>query len=454
MGRGLNLDIISGWEPLSKPDWERLFPGIPDCSQEIAWISRCSLEGVTLHTMIVRHDHEILLYIPLYESTGHWDSLLKPGPARLMNGLERIPLNTCQSLASPTCLGIGFLDESGVPSGPGIGFYLPIDDAENSDILKGARKMVLDALHSFIRVRGVNLVAEHHALANTKQSLLTPLFHQESSIFVSTPSTASISLPYRSLEEYFQTLSLRTQQELARLWQARQSIEVIRTHTIEPWLESLDSLYMESLPQSPLVSAVLPHEYFKGVGRQVNGASFVLYLFEKQLVGFELQKREGNTLKTAVQGFAFSGWDEKRGPLALIAWLETIHYCIENGIPSLHAHGLLGQTHSRLGVSSIPGGVTIKHVKPWLHRRLHACMNLSINPVDGGLHSMAAVLPSSEFNSLLPDDVTRETLASPPESKASVSGYRNANHSEARTETGIVEPVHSAGESGFTLSDG
>lgn len=166
----------------------------------------------------------------------------------------------------------------------------------------------------------------------------------------------SVSLPYRTFDEYLLSLSSNARKDLRRkLRQTRAAgeIEVRVVRDVAEVMDDLYTLYLDSYLAGTVRFEKLTKEYFLAVAEHMgDSARFFLYYISGKLVAFNLCFIDGKKLIDK-----FVGFDPdvvRKFNLYFYTWYNNVEWCIEQGF----AEYQVGQTDCdekvRLGGRMIP----------------------------------------------------------------------------------------------------
>ncbi|MDT7837687.1 GNAT family N-acetyltransferase [Aquabacterium sp. OR-4] len=148
-----------------------------------------------------------------------------------------------------------------------------------------------------------------------------------------------IDLPYKSLDEYLESLSTGTRKDLRRKQKqtnSRGGLIVEARQTIDPPLaQALHGLYRQVYNRSDLHFETLTPAYFEGFGRlQPEHSVYFLYFSgqndSRQLIGFNLCTVHDGRLMDKYIGMDYSQAHQYN--LYFVSFLYNVQWCIEHGL--------------------------------------------------------------------------------------------------------------------------
>ena len=192
--------------------------------------------------------------------------------------------------------------------------------------------------------------------------LMKPLLQQNFFEAESFPSVR-VELGSGGIEEYFQTLGRHTRKSLRRKIKKTLSLEPIEVKvidTVEPIIDDVYQLYLNTYNASTVRFEKLTREFFINVGRYMSGqAKFFLYYVEGRLAAFNLCFHHQDILIDKFIGFDYAL--TRKYNLYFFSWYKNIEWCLKH---SLHFYQV-GQTDYeeklRLGGHPLPLHVLVRH---------------------------------------------------------------------------------------------
>ena len=158
------------------------------------------------------------------------------------------------------------------------------------------------------------------------------------------PGAVSL-IGFKSIEEYLAGLSAATRKDMRRKLKKQGDIRIAYTRDIEPHIESIYALYLQTRARSDLQFEELTRDYFREVAKSPNGLSS-LYFRGETLIGCNLMLAGHGRL---LDKFFCMGGDGQEHNLYFISWFANLQYCIDRGFTAYHSGQAGYETKLRLG---------------------------------------------------------------------------------------------------------
>jgi predicted N-acyltransferase len=159
---------------------------------------------------------------------------------------------------------------------------------------------------------------------------------------------ATLDIPWRNLDGYFESLGASTRKDLRRKWRTGAALKIEWRTGLDGIAGDVQRLYRETLSQAELSFEELTPAYFANVLRDMPGRAFcVTYSEGERLVAFNLVLRGSERLLDKFLGMDYAAMD--RYNLYHVSWLENIRHCIEHGIGTYESGQGLHAEKRRLG---------------------------------------------------------------------------------------------------------
>jgi uncharacterized protein len=340
--------------PVDGATWKRLFPEHPDPPQLIELMDTCRMPSLALGSVLVRLDGRAVLLLPVFSTRYDLTTTLT---GKFLALAKRIK-GWFPDLMYPVVVGVGFIEGEWGEVG--------VDAALTLPELNQAWQLALRGLETIARKARAQLVWFKDFTQTSGRSL--PIHKLSNYTYISSLPFCQMTLPFKTLEEYLNSVDSDMRRYLKRISKRRQEIDILRTRDPEPWLDEIYRLYEEQVEQSEISFGIHPKSFFSRVCQKVSGAEYVLYFAQAKLIGFELLVVNNGSL---VQKYI--GIDRALGrayKLYFLSWLEDLETCIERGISHTHVGATQEALKSRLGAHVIPSAVLVRHLNPFLNKVL------------------------------------------------------------------------------------
>jgi hypothetical protein len=350
----LTVEFHNTLTPIDSGAWTRLFPNHPDPPELIELMDTCRMPSCSLGSILVRRDEKVILILPTFLAPYDLTTTLT-GKMSVVGDLLK---TFVPSLLHPKLLGVGFVE--------GEWGQVGIDPSLSLHELNAAWQLALRSLDILERKTRPDIVCFKDFTQHSGSTL--PMHNLSNYIFVASLPYCQMTLSFKSLDEYLNSLNADMRRYLKRVWRRRGELDIVRTREPQPWIDSIYKLYEEQVEQSETSFGVHPKCFFSQVCQRVIGAEYFLYFAQNKLIGFELLVVNNDSL---VQKYI--GIDQTLGreyKLFFLSWLENLQYCLDRRITHTHVGATREALKVRLGAELIPSAVLFRHVNPIINKIL------------------------------------------------------------------------------------
>ncbi len=343
----MELVVASSIEAFTATEWNRLFPGeLEDWSYYRA-IERAGLAGFEWVYFGVCVDSELCAAVPAFITDYRLDTTLDGRLRRVVGMLAR----AVPGLLRPRMLALG----SPVGETCHAGFAPQSADADRLRMLA----MVLDGCETHAGQLGVQLLAVKDASdaqsASWEWALSARGMRRQPGL-----ATATLALPYATLDDYLATLSRATRKDMRRKQRSRAALRIEWRHDIEGIRDDVARLYRNTLERAAMQLEELMPEYFDSVLAELGDrASCVCYWLGDALVAFNLVLHDSERLIDKYIGMDYD--HARRLNLYYVSWMENVRYAIEHRIGTYQSGQGLPQEKLRLGSALTPNWLWYQH---------------------------------------------------------------------------------------------
>lgn len=354
MSNSLSVEIHSKLVPVTDSEWRLLFPDSPDPVELVRLVEKSGFNGFAFHSLVVRQEDRPILLLPLFETKYHLADALGGMAGTVAGFVDRwIP-----DLLHIRVLGVGVVEgEWGE-----VGF----DRTVPRDVLKQGWKMAIESLDALADGLCAKLLAWVNFTAQSGRMIPMDMMRG----YAGMPGVPCQVMPIRhdNLEDYLESLSKATRKDMRRKLRAAEAVTIMRPSDPGPWLDAIKVLYLRTFHSAEFAFGEHRSLYFDSVMKAVPEAQYVLYLFDGQLVAFNLVVRREHVL---VDKYFCMDLDiGRQHNLYFLSWMENIRYCMENKIPLYHAGPGSEDVKAHLKADSIPSEILFKHRNPMIQRLL------------------------------------------------------------------------------------
>ncbi len=333
-------------EDVAPSQWNAFFPGeLEDWSYYRA-TETAGLSDLEWFYFCLRDGGRLRAAVPAFATRYRLDTTLDGGLRRLVAGLAR----AAPGLLRPRMLALG----SPVAETCHFGF-----DSANEEERMQLLCALLDGCERFAADQGTQLLAI--------KDLPEPLTQRCSELLRARglrrqPAlpTASLALPFASVDAYLAQLSRATRRDLRRKLRTRSQLRVEWRREIEDIHETIMQLYENTLTRAGMQLERLTARWFTnvlaGLGER---AHCVCYWLGERLVAFNLVLHDGERLIDKYIGMDYA--DARGLNLYYLSWMENVRYAIEHGITTYQSGQGLSDEKRRLGSTLTENGLWYRH---------------------------------------------------------------------------------------------
>ncbi|MCW5748219.1 MAG: GNAT family N-acetyltransferase [Alphaproteobacteria bacterium] len=342
----IRVEVAHSAEAIGAAAWRACLPHEVEGYDYHRAVELAGIEGFELLYVVVRDDDRVLAFAPLFVTAYRLDSTLQGFWKRVTEALARV---------APALLTLRMVC-LGSPAGEAcaVGVAPQLDEPMRRCVLDH----LMQALLRLSRERRAGLTAMKDVAqldAELTAAAQRAGFHRLAGL-----PTASVRLPYASLDAYLGSLGAATRKDMRRKARAAADIVVDRRTCIDDVLPRIVELYAATRARSDLQFEVLPPAYFTRVLAEQQGrASCFLYWHDGRLLAFNLVLHDDKRLIDKF--FGMKAEEGRRFNLYFLSWLNNVRFCIDNGI-GLLVGGQAGYGPKlRLGCTLSPNWLFFRH---------------------------------------------------------------------------------------------
>ena len=343
----MELVVANSIEAFAADEWNRLFPGeLEDWSYYRA-TERAQLAGFEWLYVGVRVNSELRAAVPAFITHYRLDTTLDGTLRRVVGALVR----AAPGLLRPRMLALG----SPVGETCHVGYATHSSQFDRLRMLT----LILDGCQAHAATHGVQLLAVKDA-SDTQSALWEWALTARGMRRQPGLATATLALPYATLDDYLATLSRATRKDLRRKQRARSALRIEWRHDLQGIREDVVRLYRNTLKRATMQLEELSADYFESVLDELSArASCVCYWLGETLVAFNLVLHDTNRLIDKYIGMDYRHARELN--LYYVSWMENVRYAIEHRIGVYQSGQGLPQEKLRLGSTLAPNWLWYQH---------------------------------------------------------------------------------------------
>ena len=343
----IELVVASSIEAFTASEWNRLFPGeLEDWSYYRA-TERAQLAGFAWLYFGVRVDSELRAAVPAFITDYRLDTTLDGRLRSVVAVLAR----AAPGLLRPRMLALG----SPVGETCHAGYAPRSAQADRLRMLT----LILDGCEAHAAKHGVRLLAVKDAgdaqSALWEWALTARGMRRQPGL-----ATATLALPYTTLDDYLATLSYATRKNMRRKLRSRAALRIEWRHGLDGIRDAVARLYRNTLERAAMQLEELTPEFFESVLVELGErASCVCYWLDDTLVAFNLVLHDGERMIDKYIGMDYR--HARNLNLYYVSWMENVRFAIEHRIPTYQSGQGLPQEKLRMGSTLTPNWLWYRH---------------------------------------------------------------------------------------------
>jgi len=163
---------------------------------------------------------------------------------------------------------------------------------------------------------------------------------------VSGMPTAVSPITFKTIDDYFTQLSSATRKDMRRKLKKQSDIHIEYTRNIEPHIDDIYAMYLETRGRSDLQFEELTRDYFREVASHPSGLCS-LYFHGSRLIGCNLMLAGYGRLLDKF--FCMRTEEGQAHNLYFISWFANLQYCLDHGLKTYQSGQAGYETKLRLG---------------------------------------------------------------------------------------------------------
>ncbi len=171
---------------------------------------------------------------------------------------------------------------------------------------------------------------------------------------------AKNKINFNSLDDYLASVSYSTRKGLRRKMKSFAQLRIEEHDGMPPQLDEIVRLYLNCYEKSELKFEKLNYDFFKKLSvLMANNCRFVLYYFDKKLIGFNCLLHGNGVLMDKYIGLDYAKSLEVN--LYSLSWLHNISMCIRDGFHTFQSGQAAYETKLSLGATLEQTYIVFKH---------------------------------------------------------------------------------------------
>lgn len=339
--------IVDSIRKINKNDWDLIFGNIPEGYEFYDTLEKSNLKEFSFYYLLLYRDGNIISIAPLFVADFYLDIVLegfiKNVIGFIRNFIPRIFILKTLFCGSP-------FGENGVLGIP--------KDVEGSRILVDEINQVM---RGFSKGNKIPFIIFKDFLE--EDTLLLDSLKHKGFLKVDSFPSVRLELNFKSLEEYFDSLSYSTRKDLHRKLKRAYSKDKIKIKVVdgvEDIIDDVYKLYLNTYHAGEVKFEFLTKDFFINISKNLKPhTKYFLYYVDDQLAAFNLCFVYDHLLIDKFIGFDYE--IAHQYSLYFISWCFNIEWCLKNSI----RYYQVGQTDYlpkiKLGGSPIPLYAYAKH---------------------------------------------------------------------------------------------
>lgn len=316
----LVVEHVPGVASISEADWERLFPDDAEGWAYYAAVEKAPLPGFRFEAITVRRRDRIVAAAPVFHVTYRLDMPLQ--------GRWR-PVGDWLYAKAPRLVGLPVMGlGSPLADRCHLGFEPDADAGERGDIMRA----LLAGLDRKAAEDRIPLLAIKD-LADAEVGPLSSAIADAGFARIASLPVCVLDLPFRTEDEYVQSLSANNRSTLRRKLKARPKVDIEVTRSIAGLEQQIFELYEETRRNSRFDYGdfeQLTPDYFRNVDEALGDrAVWILCRVDGQLLAYKLMFVEKDRIIDKFWGMRYPiGRDYN---LFFLAWMEGVRFALAHG---------------------------------------------------------------------------------------------------------------------------
>ena len=331
----MDVVIASSIDAFARDEWNRLFPHeLEDWSYYRA-VERAGLTDFDYLYFALRENGVLRAVVPAFLTDYRLDTTLQGGLRKITDAISRV----FPRLLRLRLLSLG----SPVSEVCHLGFAPDCNRAEQTRLLA----KILAKVEQEAQARRIGMVAikdagegqddlwaEACAVAGLRRQPGLP--------------TASLDLPYKTLDDYLAALSSGTRKDMRRKLKNAAALRIEWRDNIDDIRDDVLRLYRATFDHAEFQFEELTPAYFQNVLSELGDrASCVTYWLDQQLIAFNLVLHDERRLLDKFFGMDYAL--ARKYSLYYVSWMENVRYCLAQDIPVYQSGQGLHHEKLRLG---------------------------------------------------------------------------------------------------------
>jgi uncharacterized protein len=347
---------------IDRAAWADCFPGEVENYDYHRAVEAAGLEGFELGWYTARRDGLVVCAVPVFFTPYDLTTTAAGRVQRIARMVQ--PWVPGQLRLKLSCLG------SPVTEHCPFGMHPILSRAEVDTVL--VELLAYWAEHA--ASRRIGLLGMKDVSERDRMSLGASLEHFGLRSALSLP-TATMRIDFHDMASYLARLSAATRKDIRRKLKRRGDVRVELRTDAGPYLEQINSMYLETRERSAWAFEKLSAQYFTEVLRKMGpGSMLVLYFSGADLLAANLLLL-GET-QLVDKFFVMRGDAGRRLNLYFLSWLQNIEICLARGLTSYVSGQGAVETKVRLGSALSRNWFYFKHQNPFVGRALGAVSSL------------------------------------------------------------------------------
>lgn len=329
-----NIRILKSLHETTARDWNDCFANELENYDYLLAVEQSGMQNFSWCYVVVENDGKIIAVMPAFLTDYALDTTLE-GPAKKITASIRTLFPKAMTLKL-ACLGSP-VTEYGL-----VGFHPDVAEEKKAQILDG-----------MITVFEAHAVAKGHRLIGMKDM---PSFHEtlwhstlKKNSYRGIPGlpVASLDIHFKTMDEYFSTLSSGTRKDMRRKLRSLEQIRIEQRDAIDDVLPQMMALYRETRTRADMQFEELTDLFFQNCLNLIKDRAFcTLYYRGNELLAFNLLLKNETVLLDKFFCMSAAARDYN---LYFLSWFQNVQYCLTHNLKTYQSGQAAYTNKVRLG---------------------------------------------------------------------------------------------------------
>ena len=345
---------------ISRDEWNRCFPNELEDYDYLLALERSHIPGFTLCIYALMDGETLLAGFHAFFTDYDLATTADGGVRSLLLGIKRVfprlltlKLGCIGSFATETC-------------------QIAMNPNSTLEQKQGWFRQLMDCFMQDCSIHRTKLLA-FKDINNANKELFGGILQDTGFHCVAGMPTAVSAINFSTIDDYFLQLSSGTRKDMRRKLKKQGELHIETTRDIEPYIEEIYAMYLETRSRSDLQFEELTREYFREMAQSPHGVC-TLYFHENKLIGCNVMLAGHGRLLDKF--FCMHSVEGQGHNLYFVSWFANMHYCLDNNLKTYQSGQAGYETKLRLGSCMEDNWMYFHH-----RNRLVNCLLKMVSPL-------------------------------------------------------------------------